>query len=331
LASGFRLHGWWPVGKAGEPVKGDGGVHILGAVLGLLALILGFSFSVALDRFDSRRLLVLDEANAIRTAYLRSQILQGPNRDALSGILREYVDVRLAYFQAGGDAEKQAAIRTHTDALHDRLWAAAVTAVRPILDQDFSTQLVESMNQVIDLASARRAAFGQHIPASVLEILIIYALISNAMLGYMLADSGRRHLVTSSVLSVLPALVITLIMDIDRPNQGAVNVSINPLLDVREKIAAAYDGGGVTQPETVSNLPTDIKYTCAGGVSVRAVFAADFRSVTVTLPDRTIDMTQAIAASGIRYMGSNYTFWSKGNTAYVMRGEAIVIPSCHKL
>jgi membrane-bound inhibitor of C-type lysozyme len=80
----------------------------------------------------------------------------------------------------------------------------------------------------------------------------------------------------------------------------------------------------------VASKALDFSYACANGVPVRATFAPDFQSVRITLPDQAIEMTQAVAASGIRYTGGDYTFWSKGEEAFVMKGEDIVIKDCKK-
>lgn len=84
-------------------------------------------------------------------------------------------------------------------------------------------------------------------------------------------------------------------------------------------------------PKGVVAKALDFSYACGNGVPVRVVFAADFQAVKVYLPDQTFEMTQAIAASGIRYTGGGYTFWSKGEEAFVMKGEEIVIADCRKV
>ncbi len=94
--------------------------------------------------------------------------------------------------------------------------------------------------------------------------------------------------------------------------------------------AFALQPGGSSNGTGVASKALDFSYACANGVPVRATFAADFQSVRVTLPDQSIAMTQAIAASGIRYTGGDYTFWSKGEEAFVMKGEDIVIKDCQK-
>jgi len=322
---GYRLHGWWRRRTNATIEKSDGGIHILGGALGLLALILGFSFSMALDRYDKRRDLVLQEANAIGTVYQRVQILDQPGQGQLSILLKDYVDVRLEYFAAADDVAKQEAAWTHTENLQDQLWRTMTDAVRPILDTPLSGLVIQSMNEATDLANARRAAFGSHIPISVLVMVVAYALISAGILGYVLFDSGRRHLVTSTLLTVLLSMVITLVIDVDRPRAGTVVVSVAPLLELQKSIA-----GQSTAANATSALPADISYICANQKTLRVAFAENFETATLFVADEKVALTQAIAASGIRYVGGEYEFWSKGDEAFLQRGGQTIVPDCRK-
>lgn len=322
---GYRLHGWWRRRTHTAIEKSDGGIHILGGALGLLALILGFSFSMALDRYDKRRDLVLQEANAIGTVYQRVQILDQPGQGQLSILLKDYVDARLEYFAAANDIAKQEAAWTHTENLQAQLWRTMTDAVRPILDTPLSGLVIESMNEATDLANARRAAFGSHIPASVLLMVVVYALISAGILGYVLFDSGRRHLVTSTLLIVLLSMVITLVIDVDRPRAGTVVVSVAPLLELQKSMAAQ-----TKVSQSASALQSDISYICASQIKLRVVFAENFETATLFVADEKVALTQAIAASGIRYVGGDYEFWSKGDDAFLQRGGQTIMPDCRK-
>lgn len=238
VEAGYRLHSHWrsrEVAAAAQTFQG--GTHILSAALGLLALILGFSFSMALGRYDVRRHLVLEESNAIGTVYLRAQILQEPARSEMSALIGEYVGVRLEYFAASNDRTRQEQTWARTGEVQRRLWAALTVQVQPLLTSELSSLLLESANAAFDIAAARHAAFGSHIPASVLAMVMAYAFISMGLLGYVLFDSGRRHFMTSTLLIVLLTMVITLILDIDRPRRGTVTVSVAPLVELQREIA----------------------------------------------------------------------------------------------
>ncbi len=223
--------------ESADATKPESSFPIFGAALGLLALILGFSFSMALERYDLRRTLVLDEANAIGTVELRSRLIASPGREEMAQAVRQYLDVRLEYFAAAGDPAKEQAARRHTIAMQDKLWQVMSRGIETHEQNPLTSLLVSSVNDAFDLATSRRAAFTSHIPASVLGMVLLYALICASLLGYALADTRRRHLAMSSLLLLLLSLVVTVIVDIDRPRVGSVVVSVAPLEELREAMA----------------------------------------------------------------------------------------------
>ncbi len=190
--------------------------YIVSAVLGLLALLMGFTFSLAVDRFDARRLLVLEEANAIGTAYLRAQVLDEPHRSRMSGLLVRYLDNRIALAKAKpGEAQSELAVN---DALLTDIWAGSVAAFDSIKGLDFSSTYMDSMNAVIALDAARKAARVARVPPEVFAVLIIYLVTAAAVLGHVL--TGLRGRVAGAVLLILLTLSLVLIIDIDRPASG---------------------------------------------------------------------------------------------------------------
>jgi hypothetical protein len=223
---GYRGH-LWLLHRSGEtePESDD---HLLSAVLGLLALLLGFTFSLALNRYEARRDLVVQEANAIGTTWLRAQLLESPNKAAMSGLLRGYLDARLAWSEADADAA------TRTMVLQQRLWAATGKAVRSEPNPQLSRALMDAMNQSFDLASARSAARLAHVPDRVLTVLLLYAVLSAAMLGYTSAAKGRPQRIATISVLVLLTLALVMILDIDRPRSGAIQVSQQPLEELKQ-------------------------------------------------------------------------------------------------
>ena len=130
VGAGVALRAWndggRQIGKKGE----DGGLegYVVSAVLGLLALLMGFTFSLAVDRFETRRTLVLEEANAIGTTYLRAQLLEQPHRERISQLLVNYTDNRIALAKAPPD--RVAPLLAANDRMLSDLWAATASAVR---------------------------------------------------------------------------------------------------------------------------------------------------------------------------------------------------------
>jgi len=213
-----------------EPTPG--GAHLLSAVLGLLALLLGFSFSMAMDRYDTRRQLVIEEANALGTTWLRVQLLEEPDRALMSDLLRRYVDARLVW--SNSTAESPPGVGTVV--LQQQLWAATGVALRSDNPPLLTRGVMDSLNESIDLASARTAARAAHIPDYVQWLLLVYAVLSMAMLGTVLGSSLKLHLPQTALLLVLLTLAHLIVLDLDRPRAGSIQVSQQPMEDLRQSI-----------------------------------------------------------------------------------------------
>lgn len=214
-----------------KPTDANDGVgYIVSAVLALLGLLIAFTFSMSAGRYDARRALVVDEANALGTTYLRIQLLDDPARATLSGLLVSYGETRQEFLNAGTDPTKLAGEETLRNEIESRFWNELAAALRTQPAATVNPSLLETANQMFDLAATRRAALDGRVPPAILNALIIYALISALLIGYALASGRRRHFVASTTLFILVALSISLILDLDRPRSGSVTVSQAPLL-----------------------------------------------------------------------------------------------------
>lgn len=169
-----------------ETADGQEG-YIVSAVLGLLALLMGFTLSMALDRFEIRRVLVLTEANAIKTTYLRAQVLGEPHRARLSRLLVEYTDNRIALATAQPEEVKKLVVGN--DQLLTDIWAATAAAFDSISNLDFSSALIEGANDLIELDAARKASRTAHVPTEIFAVLLFYLFSTAGILGYVLAGT----------------------------------------------------------------------------------------------------------------------------------------------
>lgn len=212
--------------------------YIVSAVLGLLALLMGFTFSLAIERFETRRELVIQDANAIESAYLRAQILGEPHRTRLSKLLIAYTDnaVNLSKLPHG----EAGPLLVQDDKLLTDIWSAAVAAFDSIRGLTFSSAFIESVDRVFDLDASRRAAREAHVPYEVFDVLLIYLISTAAVLGYVLG-SGRAR-ITAAFLLVLLNMSLLLIIDIDRPVGGGVSESQQPLEDVSKALHSQPPG-----------------------------------------------------------------------------------------
>jgi hypothetical protein len=224
------------VAKKKDRDKGeeDGGRegYIVSATLGLLALLMGFTFSLAVDRFEARRMLVLEEANAIGTTYLRTQMLEPVDRARISQMLVDYTDNRLLLAKAQPDQIQPLLARN--DQMLTDLWTATLAAWPSIKGLDFSSSYLETMNNMIDLDSARKAARLARVPSTVFFVLFVYVITSAGVLGYAGANKEGRG--ATAFLFLLLAISLLLTLDIDRPRTGRVTESQAPMERLRDTL-----------------------------------------------------------------------------------------------
>src|SRR5688572_28298754 len=164
---------------------------IVSAILGLLALLLGFTFALAIDRFDTRRALVVAEANAIGTAWLRAGLFDEPHRSRLSHLLEGYAANRLRLATAR-NRDEVLPLLERSELYHRRLWEATEAPVRPIRHLEITPTLIEIMNSLIDIAAERKAARRAHVPPRVLTILLLYMTATAYAVGYALLGMRVR-------------------------------------------------------------------------------------------------------------------------------------------
>lgn len=202
-----------------------------GAMLGLLALMLGFSFSGAMSRFVERQDVIVREANAIGTAWLRAELLPEPHRALFRGDLRLYAEARIELFAEAG-ASGVEPVRARLSALHGALWASAVAGVRE--RPEATMAVLMPLNEAIDLLSVRDASARRHTPRPVMAVIIACSLASVASVGFGLATADPRLRVAAAVLAMLVAATLWIILDLDYPRLGFIQVSDAPL---REALA----------------------------------------------------------------------------------------------
>lgn len=209
--------------------------YALSAVLGLLALMVGFTYALAVDRFEERRRLVLDEANAVSVAFFNTQLLVEPYRERGSRLLISYTENKIALARATSWAQA-ASLSARDEHITAELWTLAAQAYPSIRDYDFSTAYLNSINRVIELDLARKASRALSVPSLAIALLVIYLIAAAGMLGFVMKGSGGRFV--STFLLVLLNLSIMLVIDIDRPVSGAVNESQMPMEVLRDTILA---------------------------------------------------------------------------------------------
>lgn len=238
---GYRLHSR-AIHRAlarGEPEPNEtGSGYVLSAALGLLGLLIAFVFSMANDRYVERRQLVTAEANAISTAVMRYELLPEPHRGDILRSMADYVKVRLEFYDFGADMTKVAEAEAQAEAMQRKIWRQVSAAVRTPEGAGVAMGVMMPTNDMFNLETARRAALEERVPARALHVLIVFAVVTAAIMGHGLAHGRRRHMVSTFGLFVLVAMAISLIVDLDSPRVGSVRVPQTPMIHVAQQVEA---------------------------------------------------------------------------------------------
>lgn len=206
-----------------------------GALLGLLALLLGFTFSLSMDRLEARKALLRDEANVIGTTYLRVQLLPEPMRSRMAPLLRDYVDTRLELYEHGFDAARLRDILARSSALHTRMWSEAVAAGRAA-DTEMTSLFVDALNQTIDTHGLRVASIRGRIPALLFVLLFAVSVVALGLCGYVSGPNHRAARALNTLTALLITLVTVLVFDLQRPARGLVRADPSALFELRDSM-----------------------------------------------------------------------------------------------
>lgn len=209
---------------------GEGTDYLLSSVFALLGLLIAFTFGMALDRYESRRDLVVQEANAIGTAHIRAAFTAEPLRTDLRRELEAYAANRLAYGQAAFPDKPPLAAQAEQQ--RAQLAITGIAASQSIPSEPMRPALMSSVNEVIDVGSAREAINLARVPTSVVGMLMGCAVIAAFVLGYSQAMPSLVHHIGNALLFLLLTLSLVTIFDLDRPATGTIKVSQQPLINL---------------------------------------------------------------------------------------------------
>jgi hypothetical protein len=223
------------VRKRGDALREPFGV-LQTATLGIVALLLAFGLSLAIERYDMRRAAVVDEANAIGTTYLRAQTLDEPVRTESLDLLRRYTDAAIETSgEVPGSDEIRRTIATE-DGLQRRLWGLAGEALADAPVASAPRLYVDSLNEMIDQQTVRISALNNRVPGSVLGLEVVAAAVALGLLALYLSLLGRGP-VAVLVAAVLVTMLLFITFDLDRPTRGLVTIPDTPLVTLRASMA----------------------------------------------------------------------------------------------
>ncbi len=224
-----------------ESKKEDSGEPglIVSASLGLLALLLGFTVSMAVNRYDNRRMATLEEANAIGTFLYRTDLMPADLRAKTHAALDRYIDARLEVGGMGEQTEDLAKAKRITAEAQAQMWREVLAVRAAVPEESVKLLVVEAANQMFDMATARDAALAARLPTTLVLLLLFFPIASLLLIGYVSGKSIGVHLLASTELIVLLTLVLLLIADLNRPRSGTILTPQQPLIDVRTQLDAA--------------------------------------------------------------------------------------------
>ena len=231
---GFRF-GRRTAAKTDEQVKPQISV-VEGSLVGVLGLLLAFTMSMAVARFEVRKQLVLDEANAIGTSWLRTKLVPDPDGREIADLLRQYVDLRLEYVAVGENFAKAQKVRENAARLQAEFWGRAAAYGQKDPNPVRAGLLLQSLNQVIDLDAARWMALHNHVPSAVIYLNATVALLTIMLAGYAFGIHGEHRVFSMFFLALAVTIVLSVIIDLDRPRRGFIQVSQQPMIDLQRQL-----------------------------------------------------------------------------------------------
>lgn len=207
------------------------------AILTIFTFLLGFTFAMALSRFDYRKQMVVKESNAIGTAVLRSQLLPENQRVKMNELFKEYVNVEYSITsRANIPLEERKRLNQEAKQLQTAIWTEALIATKNNPLSVPAGLFATSINQLIDIKTERDIAISNHVPESVLMGLLLFASFAIGILGYGNGLAATHARYPAIILCIVITLSFIIIIDLDRPNRGLTKVSQESMIDLMTTI-----------------------------------------------------------------------------------------------
>jgi hypothetical protein len=225
---GFRIGMWL---QRRDPSSGKTPMTgaVVGGMLGLMAFLLAFTIGIVINQQNGRKEMVVTEANAVGTAYLRAGFLGEPDRASTRDLLREYVELRLAVAEDLGLFDSGL---KRSEEIHSELWSIVEGNVSQGQESAIMALFVDSINEVIDVHSLRLTAFELRLPRLLGIVLYIATLLSFLLVGVSDSADGKRDPLAMLLFALAFVAVLMIVVDLDRPQQGLLTVSQSALSDL---------------------------------------------------------------------------------------------------
>src|SRR5262245_18112587 len=231
--------------QAGERLNID---LVQGAILGLLSLLLAFTYSFVAERYKVRQGLVVREANTIGTAFLRSVFLPETPRRELQALLRQYLDSRILTEELAAEPSNLAAAVQRSVRLQAALWPTASRGIAGRPPTVLDGLVFQALNEIIDVHSERLAAAEYRLPGAILWLLCVLALTGLALTGFGNGLHGRHSAFSTGALAVLVMAVILVIIALDSPQPGSMLPKQTSLIQLRDSLQTETTTTTLPQP-----------------------------------------------------------------------------------
>ena len=205
-------------------------------LLALLFFLLAFTFGMSGDRYDSRRKIVIEEANDIGTAILRSDLYPDSTRALFRKDFKDYVETRISFYEVGANPKEILKTDSLSQVVSSKLWKRATNLAKDPANLAATQQMIPALNAMIDITTSRLAGEKAKVPQSILIMLFFLALISAFYNGYSEGRKGRIDWLIQIGFCLLVSLVILFTLDLDRPRRGFVNLDLpnQTIIDLRK-------------------------------------------------------------------------------------------------
>ena len=214
------------VGKS-KKIKGEyltESSNVYGSLFGLLALILAFTYSMSIDRYDTRRQIIIQESNTISTALLRADLYPENERLLFRNDFKKYIETRINYFKVGFDSKKREQINIISHSLSSALWNRATRLSHHYSNTDATRQMIPALNEMFDITTTRSAAENAKVPDSIVLLVFLLTFIISFFSGYSSTLKGNIDWFGNLCFGVMISLTVFFILDLDRPYRGLITL-----------------------------------------------------------------------------------------------------------
>ena len=221
------------------PESAHEGISVIeAAIFALLGLLLAFSFAGGTSRLDTKRQLIIQEANAISTAYLRLDLLPANHQPEMRRLFRAYLDARLSMYENLPDVQASEQELARSEQIQQEIWSRAITATRDDPTQNTARLLLPALNEMIDTTTSRAIALHTHLPPLIFALLISVALLSGLLAGYAMAKRKTRSWLHILLYAVVVATTVYVVLDLEYPRFGLIRLTAadNALVRLRDSI-----------------------------------------------------------------------------------------------